>query len=152
MWLITREHALEKMGLEGWAACLKEAMDHGPDVFGRWLGRAKAAGMALEDVVVPLEGTLLRCAWSHRKLKAAEELVAAGVRLTSPEPFVDKAWSAEGWTLARQLSVAAESAVEGNGFPVEWTPLLRKGEAQEREEALEAQLPTPAVRTRGPRF
>jgi hypothetical protein len=152
MWLLTREHALEKMGLEDWAACLKEAMDQGHKVFARWLGRAKAAGVVLEGVVVPLEGTLLRRAWVHRNLKAAEALVTAGVRLTSPEPFVDKAWSAEGWTLARQLSVAAASAVEGNGFPVEWVPLLRKGEAQEREEALEVQLPIPAVRGRGPRF
>lgn len=152
MWLLTREHALEKMGLEGWAACLKEAMDHGNEVFGRWLGRAKAAGVALEGVVVPLEGTLLRRAWVHRKHKAAEALVAAGVRLTSPEPFVNKAWSAEGWTLARQLSVAAENPVEGNPFPLEWTPLLRLGQVQEREEALETELPTPVVRARGPRF
>lgn len=153
MWNLTGEHALEKMGLEDWTACLKEAMDHGyEEVFVRWLDRTKAAGVALENVVVPLEGTLLRRAWVHRKHKAAEALVAAGVRLTSPEPFVNKAWSAEGWTLARQLSVAAASAVEGNGFPVEWVPLLRKGEAQEREEALEVQLPIPAVRARGPRF
>jgi len=167
MWKRVGSTMVQRLSPPEWAVCLAACMGAPTaHVFPLWLDRAKAAGLDLRSLVVPSEkdpryyvspssrmlpskvGTLLRVAWGRENLSFAQDLVRAGVGLHSPEPMVDPAWSAEGWTMAGELIAISNPDHVYHARSKHWKCLWDLARAVEINQA----LPAPSSSAPRPRF
>ncbi len=161
-WSSTQDAAHALWRPADWAILLGAAMRHpNPQVFKTWVQRVQAAGLELNGLVVPPgrtpntvnslprpSGSLLRVARSENAQSAARILIETGLDAFHPEPLIDPAWSAPGWTLQQQLEKEHADPAALPFLLKEWDELL----VLARSKALNQTLPAARSSAAKPRF